>query len=387
MADPARVEEIPERPMTPVTPLPAAARPPRPSVRERLTRALLRTILLVAIPAVAVLVGAYYWAIGGRFIETDNAYVRADKVDVSPEISGRVTSVAVNTNQQVAVGDVLFTIDNELAQITHEEAEAQLNMVRTEIGVLRASYWQMREQLTLAETQAAFFEREYRRQAELAERKVIPVVKVDRARHDMDMAIQEVAVRERDLAEILVRLGGNPDAPDEGFARFINARTKRDRAALDISRSTVYAPADGVIARVDLRPGTFVEPGHPVISLVESADLWLEANLRESDLEHVQLGQAATVRVDAYGGHEWSAKVVSFSPATGAEFSLLPPQNATGNWVKVVQRVPVRLRIEQRPDDPPLRLGMSVNVSIDTEFERQLPDFVMPVLAWISSFD
>jgi membrane fusion protein (multidrug efflux system) len=387
MADPARVEEIPERPMTPVTPLPAAARPPRPNVRERLTRALLRTILLVAVPAMAVLVGAYYWAIGGRFIETDNAYVRADKVDVSPEISGRVTSVAVTTNQHVAVGDVLFTIDNELAQITHEEAEAQLNMVRTEIGVLRASYWQMREQLTLAETQAAFYEREYRRQAELAERKVIPMVKVDRARHDMDMAIQEVAVRERDLAEILVRLGGNPDAPDEGFARFINARTKRDRAALDISRSTVYAPADGIIARVDLRPGTFVEPGHPVISLVESADLWLEANLRESDLEHVQLGQAATVRVDAYGGHEWIAKVVSFSPATGAEFSLLPPQNATGNWVKVVQRVPVRLRIEQRPDDPPLRLGMSVNVSIDTKYERQLPDFVMPILAWISSFE
>ena len=385
MAEPAQAEETRERPVTPVTPLPAA-REPRPKPRRRWGRVFVRAVLLVAVPAMVAVVGAYYWAVGGRYIETDNAYVRADKVDISPEISGRVTRVDVSTNQQVAAGDSLFLIDDESYRIALEEADAQLNMVRTEIGVLRASYWQMREQVTLAETRAAFYEREYRRQAELAERKVISGVKVDRARHEMDLAIQEVAVRERDLARILVRLGGDPAAPDEGFARFINARSRRDRAALDLSHASVVAPADGIIARVSLRPGTYVESADPVISLVESADLWLEANLRESELQHVEIGQLATIRVDAYGGHEWQARVTSFSPATGAEFSLLPPQNATGNWVKVVQRVPVRLRIEQRPDDPPLRLGMSVFVSIDTGHERPLPDFAQPLLAWVRAF-
>lgn len=397
MADPAHApthvptpgDEIRERPVTPVTPLPAARepRPQRPPLLLRWRRAALRSILLIAVPGIVALVGAYYWAVGGRYIETDNAYVRADKVDISPEISGRVTDVYVNTNQIVAAGDLLFQIDDASYRIALEEAEAQLNMVRTEIGVLRATYWQMREQVTLAETNASFYEREYRRQAELAQRNVISVVKVDRARHDMDMAIQEVAVRERDLAEILVKLGGNPSAPDEGFARFINARSRRDRAELDLSHTAILAPADGIIARVSLRPGTFVEAADPMISLVESADLWLEANLRESELQHVEIGQTATITVDAYGGHEWIARVTSFSPATGAEFSLLPPQNATGNWVKVVQRVPVRLRIEPRPGDPPLRLGMSVWVSIDTGFERPLPEFAKPLLAWFRAFE
>ncbi len=392
MADPALGEARVERRSAPVTPLPAAKPPPAP--RPRWGRRLARLVLLFAVPAIAVLIGAHYWMIGGRFVATDNAYIRADKVAVAAEVSGRVTEVAVSTNQGVTAGVLLFRIDQEPYRIALAQSEAELDMVRTEIAVLRAQYWEAYEHLVLAETDAAFYEQEYRRQMQLAARNVAAAAKVDRARHEMDIALQAVAVRERELGEILARLGGDPAAVDESFARFKAARTRRDHNALRLRNTVVTAPADGIIGRVDLRPGTFVAPGVPVISLVETADLWIEANLKESELTHVALGQTASVRVDAYPEHVWRARVVSFSPATGAEFSLLPAQNATGNWVKVVQRVPVRLRIEPRPDDPPLRLGMSTHVSIDTGHQREvpaimraafaaLPDFVLAALAWL----
>ncbi len=382
MAEPAPAPPQEERPAAPVTPLkPALDTPQKP--RRRWGRLVTRGVLLVAVPAIVAVVGAYYWVIGGRFIDTDNAYVRADMVAISPEVTGRVTEVMVSTNETVARGDPLFRIDDEPFQIGLSQADAQLNMVRTEIAVLRANYRQKQEEVSLAETDVTFYRREYNRQVELADRNVVSTVKVDQARHDLEIARQQVAVRERELGEILAKLGGDPETPSEEFARFLNALSKRDEAARALRNTVVRAPADGIIGRVALRPGTFVEPGEPVISVVESADLWFEANLKESDLTHVRLGQPATVHVDAYPDHEWQAEVVSFSPATGAEFSVLPSQNATGNWVKVIQRVPVRLRIERAADDPPLRVGMSANVSIDTGYERPLPAFAAPALAWL----
>jgi len=287
----------------------------------------------------------------------------------------------------VAAGDLLFRLDDQPYRIKLAQSEAQLNMVRTEIAVLRAKYWQAHEEVVLAETRAAYLEQEYRRQQQLAERNVAAAVKVDEARHALDIALQSVTVRERELGEISARLGGNPQTPDESFARFIAARTKRDQDILDLNNTVVQAPADGIIGRVDLRPGTIVDPGRPMISLVETADLWFEANLKESQLTHVREGQPATVRVDAYPDHLWQARVASFSPATGAEFAVLPSQNATGNWVKVVQRVPVRLRIDRDPADPPLRVGMSAVISIDTGYERPTPEIVLRALAWLPSFE
>ncbi len=388
MADPALGEAKVEQTAAPVTPLPAAQAPPQaPAPRRRFARALLRLFLLVVVPVAGAVVGAHYWVVGGRFIETDNAYVRADKVAVSAEIGGRVVEVPVSSNQVVAEGDLLFRIDDQPYRIQLAQSEARLDMVRTEIAVLRAKYWQAHEEVVLAETRAAYFEREYRRQTQLAERNVAAAAKVDEARHALDVALQSVTVKERELGEISARLGGNPDTPDENFARFIAARTKRDQDILNLNDTVIRAPADGIIGRVDLRPGTIVDPGRPVISLVETADLWLEANLKEGQLTHVREGQLATVRVDAYPDHEWQARVASFSPATGAEFAVLPSQNATGNWVKVVQRVPVRLRIERDPADPPLRVGMSVLVSIDTGHERPIPEIVLRVLAWLPSLE
>lgn len=382
MVDPAPGDGKLERPAPAVTPLPGAKQVPPPARRYGLQSAV-RIFLLSVVPMVALLAGIHVWVSGGRFIETDNAYARADKVAISPEVSGRVIDVAVSTNQHVAAGEILFRIDDEPHRIALEQADAQLDMVRTEIGVLRSKYSKMREQLMLAETDAAHYEREYRRQTELAARNVVSGVKVDNARHAMDMALRQVDVREQELAEILARLGGDPEMPEEKFARFINARTHRDEAARDLRNTVARAPADGIVGRVGIRPGTFVESGKPVISVVETADLWFEANLKEGDLTHIRVGHPATVRVDAYPDREWTAKVTSLSPATGAEFALLPSQNATGNWVKVVQRVPVRLRIERAPDDPPLRVGMSATVSIDTGYQRSLPDFFSTLSSWI----
>ena len=386
MANPAIGETTVGQTAAPVTPLPAAQAPP-PKPRRQWGRALLRFLLLVAVPVAGAWVGAHYWVLGGRYVETDNAYIRADKVAIGAEVPGKVIEVLVSSNQVVVAGDLLFRLDDQPYRIKLAQSEAQLHMVRTEIAVLRAKYWQAHEEVVLAETRAAYLEQEYRRQQQLGERNVAAAVKVDEARHAFDVALQSVTVRERELGEISARLGGNPQTPDESFARFIAARTKRDQDILDLNNTVVQAPADGIIGRVDLRPGTIVDPGRPMISLVETADLWFEANLKESQLTHVREGQPATVRVDAYPDHLWQARVASFSPATGAEFAVLPSQNATGNWVKVVQRVPVRLRIDRDPADPPLRVGMSAVISIDTGYERPTPEIVLRALAWLPSFE
>ncbi len=392
MADPA--PEQTSRQPAEVTPLPRPAperkpdREKKPSYRAparrrpaRVARAASRFLLLVVAPLAGAVVGAGYWMEGGRFVTTDNAYIRADKVAVAAEVEGRVTEVMVSTNDTVTWGTPLFRIDDAPFRVALEEAEAQLSMVRTEIAVLRALYRRKQEELALARADARYFESEFERQNALAERQVIAGARIDEVRHELSRARRSVAIAERELGEVLARLGGDPETPDERFARYNNARAKRDRRALDLENTVIRAPADGIAARVSLRPGTFVAVGEPVIALVETAGIWLEANLKESDLTHVAVGQPATVTVDAWPDREWQAHITSFSPATGAEFSLLPPQNATGNWVKVVQRVPVRFRIAEQPGDPPLRVGMSATVSIDTGHERELPDFVESVLA------
>ena len=357
----------------------------RPPLRRRFGRALARAaarfVLLVVVPAAAALAGAAWWAQSGRFVSTDNAYIRADKVGVAAEVAGRVTEVPASTNDTVAWGDVLFRLDDEPFRIALDEAEAQLAMVRTRIAVLRAEYERKRGQLALARAEEAFYESEFRRHEALAERRVVAEARLDEARHRLARARRAATVAERELGETLAALGDDPATPDERFARYNDARARRDRLALALANTVVRAPADGIVARVGIRPGSFVAAGEPAIQLVETAAVWLEANFKESDLTHLAVGQPATFGLDAYPDREWRAHVRSFSPATGAEFSLLPPQNATGNWVKVIQRVPVRFGIEERPGDPPLRVGMSATVSIDTGRERPLPAFAERLLA------
>jgi membrane fusion protein (multidrug efflux system) len=361
----------------------ASGENPIVSLRRSPVRRLVRGVLLALGPIIAIVVGLYFYATSGRFVGTDDAYLRADRVSISADISGRVVSVEVHENQTVEAGDVLFQVDDEPFRIALARAEAQLATVRNEIEALRAAYRSRQEQMRLDETTVSYAERNFERQQQLVGRGNTPQSQFDDARQAVSVARQQLAMRRNDALQILAGLSGDPDMPVERHPRFLEARAQRDQAALDLRRTVVMAPWAGVVSRIDrFRPGDYVTAGTPVFAVMASQGLWVEANLKETDLTNVRPGQHATLTIDAYPDITWDATVASISAGTGAEFSVLPAQNATGNWVKVVQRVPVRLQIENRPGQPPLRAGMSVIVDIDTGHRRAMPGFLRWAFAW-----
>jgi membrane fusion protein, multidrug efflux system len=231
---------------------------------------------------------------------------------------------------------------------------------------MRAAYRQKEANLRSAQASAEYMQREYDRQKRLAAQSVASESKLDEARRGAEVGRQQVSAMEQDLAQALANLGGDPDLAVEQHPRVLQAQAARDQAALDLRHTRILAPAGGIIANVDPRPGQYVTIGLPMCSLVESGSLYIEANLKETELTHVEPGHTATVSVDTYPGKVWHAEVASIGAGTGSEFAVLPAQNASGNWVKIVQRLPVRLRIDASEDVAGLRAGMSVSVEIDT---------------------
>jgi membrane fusion protein, multidrug efflux system len=367
-------DEMPSNPNATVADRPAPVA--GPATRRRM----LRPLLLTLGPLIVILVGGYVYFTGGRYVSTDNAYVKADMVLVSPEIAGLVTSVAVHENQRVKQGDVLFTVDDRSVQIARARAEAQLHAIHDYVESQRATYRQTLEELAQAKTDAAYEKHEFERLTALAAKKLASDVDVDSARHKAENTAQEVTVKERSLEATLARLGGDPDRPLEDQAMYRAAKTLLDTAALDLEHTVVRAPFDGIASKVP-KVGHYVTPGGAVMSVIADKGAWVEANYKETDLTYVAVGQTVDVHLDTYPDHEWRGRVQSISQATGAEFSVIPPQNATGNWVKVIQRIPVRIAIETQPGDPELRAGMSAVVEIDTQHERRRPGF----LSWLSS--
>ena len=351
---------------------------------RRWLRRIGRTFFLSLGVVVAALAGTYFYLSGGRFVTTENASVRADKVAVSAFVPGTVVEVAVSENQRVREGDLLFRIDDEPYLIALDRAEAQMKRVVHEVAALRASYRQKQEELKLAQTTAAYYGREFARHEELAERKVVSVMRLDEVRHSLDVARNQVAARRQELSRILAGLGGEPDLAAARHPDYLEAKARKEQADFELRRTIIMAPASGIIGNVALRPGDYAKTGVPLISLIETGYIWIEANIKETDMTYVAVGQPATIRVDAYPDREWPAEVKSLSPATGSEFALLPAQNATGNWVKVVQRVPVKFRLVGDGDTSALRIGMSVRVEIDTGHQRVLPDFTRTALGWIT---
>lgn len=356
--------------------------------KPSLLRRYRRTLLLVIVPALVVLVSGYIYVTGGRFVDTDNAYVKAHMVQVSTDISGRVTEVLVHENQVVREGDPLLRLDVEPLNIALAQAEADRETVRNDIAALKASYRQRQEDLQGATSTLGMAQREYTRREKLVAGKVISESEFDSARNERDLATRQVSAIRQDIQRIMAELGGNPDIDPEDHPRYRAAQAKVDEAQRDLRHAVVLAPAAGIIAKADnLRPGDYATAGRPVFSLVSEQDLWVEANFKETDLTYVRPGQEADISVDTYPDAKFTAIVDSIGAATGAEFSALPPQNATGNWVKVVQRIPVRLHIThasgEAQDTPPLRAGMSVVVDIDTEHHRVLPGFIRNAAAWV----
>ena len=344
------------------------------------SRTLKRTVFLIVIPLLAICVGLYLYAAGGRYVSTDNAYVKANVIIISPEVSGRVTSVLVVDNQAVEANDVLLQIDSSPLEITLNRARAQMAVIRTELESLRADYGETVVQEQLAKDKVRYLDRRYKRQRKLLKQGLSSEEKHDEAKHDLQVARREVQIIEQRVQRVLAQLAGNERLPVDQHPRYLTAQTTYDQAAVDLKATTIRAPASGIVSNMKLQVGEYAQAGKPVFSLIQNQPIWVEANLKETQLTHIQPGQQATIVVDAYPDKIWESVVSSIAPATGAEFSILPPQNASGNWVKVVQRIPIKLVITDQAGGPQLRAGMTVSVRIDTRRKRELSGQIRDVV-------
>ena len=332
-----------------------------------------RRLLLVGGPVVVAIGGLALYLLGGRYASTDDAYLQAARVEVSCNVSGRVVEVDVHDNQVVHSGDVLFQIDPRPFQITISDAEAQLAASRLRVQSLEASYHQRQADERAAQNTIAFRQDDFDRKRKLAADGITSRAQLDQAAHDLDVARQAVAAARQQTASALAELGGDTTAPIDSRPTVREAQAALDRAKLNFSYTTVHAPMDGIVTKVEqLQVGDYINAVVPLFALVSQTDMWVEANFKETDLTHMRPGQKATFTVDAFPGKTFTGKVQSTSPGTGASFSLLPPENSSGNWVKVVQRLPVRLSIDPNQADLPLAAGMSVVAEVDTQHHRSL---------------
>lgn len=352
----------------------SAAAPP-PAGRVHRVARVRRVVALVSVPVLVIAAGTFAYLHGGRYASTDNAYVKAHTVFVAAEVSGAIIDIPVEENDKVAAGTTLFRLDPAAFRIALQQADAALAQVATEIAADKLAYQRAVAEIELNETAAEFARKEHERQIGLRANNLASAHDLDAARYTLDSALQRMELSRREAARLRASLGGDPDQDPTLHPLYLEALAQREQAALDLARTTVVAPFTGVVTK---RPdkGKYVELGRPVLSVVSSEGMWVEANFKETELTHIRPGQSAVVEVDTYPGEEWRGVVQSISEATGAEFALLPPQNATGNWVKIVQRVPVKIVLDERADGPPLRAGMSCDVTIDTHHVRTARDLL-----------
>jgi membrane fusion protein (multidrug efflux system) len=311
-------------------------------------------------------------------MSTDNAYVEADKVGISTDVSGIVKEIDVSNNQEVAAGQALFRMDDLPFRLALERAEAQVGNVRNDLNALKANYGDMEAQIKQAQYDVEYYDREFHRQQDLSSRNVASQQTFDMARHNLQNAQQKLASLNQQLAAIAANLNGDPTIPVEQHPRYRDAVAQRDEAARQLDHTVVKAPFAGIVTNVpSIAPGKYLQASMTAFYLVATDHLWVDATPKETELTYVRPGQPVTVTVDTYPDAEWHGTIDSISPAAAQEFSLLPAQNTSGNWVKVVQRIPMRVRIDTSDKNlPPLRAGMSVEVDVDTGHTRGLPHFL-----------
>jgi membrane fusion protein (multidrug efflux system) len=346
---------------------PAITDAKKPPAKKAFSRKRLRMILLIVVPLIAVGIGAFFYLGSGRYITTDNAYVGSPKVLITPDISGKVARVIVREGQHVKAGDELFEIDPVPFRIAVDQAQAKLAGVRTDFTNLKSDFQVYSQLADVAKKNAELKKADVERKKALAASRAGSQVDYETAiSAQLTAELQaQLALQRKDQA--FNQLQGDPNLPIEKFPAFMQAAAALEQAQRDLDHTLLRAPIDGMATQVDnIQLGRFVTAGTPVFAVIDDSAPWVDANPKETDITNLQVGQRATVFVDTFPDTTFFGTVESVSPGTGAQFAILPPQNASGNWVKVVQRVPLRVRLDKDPMTAKLRAGMSAYVEIDT---------------------
>ena len=340
--------------------------PPRRSLARRL-----RWPLLIGGPVVLAIAILLFWLSGGRYVSTDDAYVQAARVDISSNVPGRVIEVDVHDNQRVAFGQQLFRLDTRTFETAAAEAAAQVASARANLSAQQALVAQRRGEVKAAETTVAYQSKEVVRMRTLTSNGITSQQDLDKQVQALNQATAQREIARQALAQAIATLGGASAGADANPA-IRQAQASLERARLNQSYGIIQAPQSGTVTRVDqLQVGSYINAAQPLFSLVADR-MWIDANFKEDQLASMRVGQHVGIKVDAFPKVKITGRVESLSPGTGSAFALLPAENSTGNWVKVVQRLPVRISLDPLPRDVQLHAGLSAKVSVDTEQRRSL---------------
>ncbi|HEY4042277.1 MAG TPA: HlyD family secretion protein [Rhodopila sp.] len=347
----------------------------RPAVRRRSRRKLLRWGLMAGGLLAVVVGGGLYWLSSGRWIDTDDAYVQADSMTVSTDVSGIVAAIPVHEGEVVHKGQVLFTLDPQKFQIALDNARANLAQMRLNSESAKADYQAALRDTAAKQQQVNADQATYDRYAVLVKQHAVTQQETDDARYKLAADQQAVRASGSQARALLAKLDGKPDIAVEDMPSFKQAQAQVAEAEREMDHSVVRAPYDGIVTQVNkLQPGMYLGASTAAFGLVSTEHVWVEAEPKETQLTYAKNGDPVEVSFDLYPGRTWKGTVQSIAPATDQNFSLLPAENSSGNWVKVVQRIPVRVRLDMKPGDPPLRAGMSADIDIDTGHVRTLSD-------------
>jgi membrane fusion protein, multidrug efflux system len=374
-------DEAPEAPVTrPAGPAPVELRPDKPSgadkARPPTRRRWIRWGLFLLLPIVLA-VGLYWYATGGQIMSTDDAYVEADKVGISTDVAGIVQDVSVHENQQVAAGQVLYRLDPRQFQIALDDAKANLAQIALGIDAMKQDYKRMLSDVAAQQAQVGLDQTNFNRDSTLLRSGTVSQAAYDQVKSNLDTDQSKLAsLREQSQVQ-LAKLGGKAEIAVTQHPQYLQAKAKVDEAQRQLDDTVVRAPFAGIITSVPaIALGKYLTASMTAFYLVNADHVWVDANPKETELTYVRPGQSVTVTVDTYPDQSWHGTVESISPAAAQEFALLPAQNTSGNWVKVVQRVPMRVRVDTSDQKmPPLRAGMSAEVAVDTGHARGLPRF------------
>lgn len=338
-------------------------------------RKVVRYVLMLGAALILVIGGFWYWLNGGRYIDADDAYVQANVLALATDVSGIVGEIPVREGQHVKTGDVLFKLDPLKFQLAIDQAKAAVEQSRLDLEGLKADYLQAVRTQAAQESQVQSDQATYQRYAELVKTRAVPIQQYDDARYKLQADQARLGSNAAQTRAALARLSNNPDLPLSAFPAYQTAEAKLGEAKREMDHSVVRAPYDGIVTQVSkLQLGQYLPAGTAAFGLVGDDEFWVAVQPKETEITHAKPGDLATITIDAYPGYTWHGVVESIAPATDQQFALLPAQNSSGNWVKVVQRVPLRVTLEPLKGAPPLSAGMSAQVSIDTHHERKLSD-------------